>query len=65
MPHLTKQELESIRVLLMDEENLICHFTSCAHSAQDPQLRAFLEQIAARHRVHWELLAALLNTGEG
>ena len=47
------------------EENLIRQFTACAHTAQDPQLRTFFEQIAARHRLHWDSLAALLNAGEG
>lgn len=65
MAQLTKQELNAVRVLLMDEENLIRQFTACAHTAQDPQLRTFFEQIAARHRLHWDSLAELLNTGEG
>lgn len=61
MPALSKEELSAVRIQLENESRLIGQFTVCAHTAADPQLRTFFEQIAARHRVHWDTLTKLLS----
>ncbi len=60
MPSLSKSELFAIQTLLKDEENLVFRFSSCARNADDPQLRSLFEQIAAKHRSHWNTLSKLL-----
>jgi len=57
---LSKPELSAVRTLLQEEENLIFRFSACARDADDPQLRSLFEQIAARHRLHWNTLTKLL-----
>ena len=64
MSLLTVQELDAIRAQLQIEENLIRQLTAGAHTARDPQRRGLFQQIAARHRLHWEQLETLLQTGE-
>lgn len=64
MPNLSRDEVSAIHTQLINENKLICQFTSCARTAADPQLRALFEQIAACHRVHWDTLTNLLGTNE-
>lgn len=61
MSSLSKAELEAIREQLEKEEALIFQFTAFAGDANDPQLRTLFEQIAAKHRIHWNTLCKLLN----
>ena len=60
MSSLSKQELYAVQALLQEEEKLIFSFSSCARDADDPQLRSLFEQIAAKHRLHWNTLSKLL-----
>lgn len=60
MSNLTQPELAAIQGQLQNEQQLILRFTACARDAGDPQLRTLYEQIAARHRSHWNTLCKLL-----
>lgn len=57
----SREELSAIQNQLENEKKLIQQFTVCAYDADDPQLRTLFEQIAARHRLHWEALAKLVD----
>lgn len=65
MPGLSREELAAIRCQLENEQRMIRQFTVCARTAGDPQLRTIFEQIAARHRLHWETLVKLLGMDNG
>ncbi|MDR0531739.1 MAG: spore coat protein [Oscillospiraceae bacterium] len=56
MPHLTQKELSAIEDSLNEEQLLIKKFRNYACAAQDQQIKTAAEQLANRHKQHYETL---------
>ena len=56
MPNLTQKELTALEDSLKEEELLVKKFRSYASTAQDPQIKNAAEQLADRHKQHYETL---------
>jgi len=60
MSNLTQKELFTLEDSLGAEALLVKKFSSYAASAQDQQIRASAEQMAGRHKQHFDSLLAYL-----
>lgn len=60
MPQMTTKELSAIGDQLGMEHSLIQKYQMYAQSCTDPQLRTKCEEIAAKHRNHYQTLLGLL-----
>jgi len=56
MPNLTQKELSAIEDSLNEEQLLVKKFRSYATAAEDPQIKTAAEQLANRHKQHYETL---------
>jgi hypothetical protein len=56
MPNLTQKELAALEDSLGEEELLVKKFRSYASKAQDPQIKKAADQLANRHKQHFETL---------
>lgn len=54
--NLTQKELQGLEDQLGSEQLLVAKYSSFAKSTTDPQLRKSFEEIASRHRDHYERL---------
>lgn len=61
MADLTGRELSAIEDQLAAEQLLIRKYQLYSQSSADPQIKMKCEQIAARHRNHFERLLGQLN----
>jgi len=60
MQNLTSKELTAIEDALTHESQLIKKFRSYASTAQDPAIKDQAEQIADRHKRHFDTLMGYL-----
>ena len=60
MPNLTQKELTALEEALTSEQLMIKKFRAYAQQAQDPQIRASAEQMAGRHKQHYDTLMGYL-----
>lgn len=56
MPNLTSKELTSLEEALNAEQLVIKKFRAYAQQAQDPEIKASAEQLASRHKQHYDTL---------
>lgn len=61
MANLTAKELSAIEDQLNCEQMLIRKFRAYAQSATDPQIKASCENMAQRHKRHYDTLMGHLN----
>jgi len=60
MPNLTQKELTALEEALNAEQLLVKKFRAYGSQAQDPQIRASAEQMAGRHKQHFDTLMGYL-----
>jgi len=60
MPNLTQKELTALEESLGSEQLLVKKFRAYAQQAQDPQIRDSAEQMAGRHKQHYDTLMGYL-----
>ncbi|MCL2299154.1 MAG: spore coat protein [Firmicutes bacterium] len=60
MPNLTQKELTALEEALGAEQLLVKKFRTYAQQAQDPQIRDSAEQMAGRHKQHYDTLMGYL-----
>ena len=60
MPNLTQKELTALEEALGSEQLLVKKFRAYASQAQDPQIRESAEQMAGRHKQHYDTLMGYL-----
>ena len=60
MSNLTQKELFSLEDALGAEALLVKKFSSYAAIAQDPQIRTSAQEMAGRHKQHYDMLLAYL-----
>jgi len=58
---LTSKELTAIEDAMSHEQLLVKKFRNFAANAQDPQIKQQAEQLADRHKQHFETLMGHLN----
>ena len=56
MPNLTQKELMALENSLNEEQLLVKKFRNYAMTAQDQQIKNAAEQLADRHKQHYETL---------
>ena len=61
MAGVNQRELEIIKDRLLEEEVLIKKYTSYASMCSDPQIKTKCEQMAAKHKNHFNSLMQILN----
>lgn len=61
MANLTDAELAAVRNALQAEKRLIEKYTGFAEMTDDPTVRGLCEQIAARHKTHYDTIFRALS----
>ena len=61
MANLTEKELSDLEDQLNSESLLVKKFRAVAENSTDPALRGKCEQIAAKHKEHFDRLMTYLN----
>jgi len=60
MPNLTQKELTSLEEALGTEQLLVKKFRAYAQQAKDPEISDSAEQMAERHKQHYDTLMGYL-----
>ena len=61
MANLTDQELLAVRDALQAEKRLIQKYKGYAEMTDDPTVRGLCEQMAARHKTHYDTIFGVLS----